>query len=156
MNKSNAWCGTVSKQEDWYTRDYAERHARWIVKLNTEERVFQDDKREGLLWSAWKRLKNHCDETGEYITELTIEFRKGNRFHLPGGKDGYFFCNSILGQLGGRTKGYFLIGYLDGEWVRIQKVQVPEMLDEGWETRHHTTRGMDQCLIRKSTSCMVE
>jgi hypothetical protein len=104
----------ICTERDNYIVNYQECNPSWIVRLSSGLAVFQDDGRPGVTpESAWLRLRAHCQETGDYITEMKIKFRS-NVHVLPANADGYYFSKGARGGLSmTRTMQLFFVGVLN-------------------------------------------
>lgn len=138
--------------EDEYTQNRYEGHSRWIVTLNSGLTVYQDDDRPGISpRSAWERLGNYCNKSGDFPIGMRIQFRSHVE-HLPANADGYFFVNSVLGSLHNPdTFHFFVVGTLVGTRedgiITVREYKVPELVDISTETRLAKDAGI--CLICK-------
>ena len=139
---------------DGFATEFYERNARWVVRLHSGLVVFQDDGRPGLKHSAWKRLYDYCQETKDYIVEMSFGFRS-NKKQLPSNAEGYFFCKGAMGCFGSdKTIDHFIVGTLNGGKLITTKWKVPEMLDQEVEKRDPNEAGI--CLIKKNTNLSSE
>ena len=111
---------------------------RWIVTLDDDTIVYQDDAGEGELrpgsdLSAWERLQNYCSKNNNYVVSMKLQFRSHIEY-MPSNAEGYFFRRSILGGLGKPNSDrppdvfFYLVGILKDGMVNIQKWRVPELL----------------------------
>lgn len=122
----------------------------WVAELSNGLTVYQDDGRPEVdPPSAWIRLRNYLKETGEYIKKMYLQFRSHIETPLPEGAEGYYFSHMLLTAAGAkRNATFFVIGYLRGESIYIQKWKVPELQFVDAELRNrHTTPPL--CLITK-------
>lgn len=103
---------------------------RWVVKLSNGEVITQDDSRPGEQPpQAWLRLAEYVQVNGLRITQMWLEFRDLAKAHLPANAAGYFFKHSIMASVNtGANFRFYLIGYLDGDKVRVQRWKVPELI----------------------------
>jgi hypothetical protein len=87
----------------------------WFVTLKTGKRIYQDDGRPGEeVSSAWLRLKEYCDRTGEEIETIGLKFRSHivENF-LPRNCSQFYFCKSIVGNMED-TKEFYIVGHRSG------------------------------------------
>jgi hypothetical protein len=126
----------VSKFEDDWLRERFESHSRWIVELSNGERIIQDDGRPNVYpESAWLRLCNYCDLNGIYIENMYLQFRSHIE-QVGRGKDGYYFCRSVLGSLADNSNIHmFNVGVTEGDGINVTKWRVPELIPFGNEVR---------------------
>lgn len=146
---------TICTQLDDFMVDYIERKARWEVKLNNGEKIYQDDGRPGVQpYSAWRRLRKYCEENQLYIIEMLFGFRS-NTYSLPSNADGYFFSHGSRGCFGStRTIFLFHVGVLQNGILNVTCWKTPEMLKENTECRDITKVG--ECLIQKNMLQFME
>lgn len=116
----------VCIQED----DFIFEKLRWIAELSNGQRVYQDDGRPGLQeYSAWIRLKDYCKQEGIYITNLYLQFRSNHVHPLPAKAEGYFFSHkSAIFSWGGETYGFYLVGHVEGDVIKVKEYKVPELI----------------------------
>lgn len=139
----------ICTQNDDYVKNFRECNASWIVTLSSGLVIYQDDGRPGTNESAWERLYQHCQDTGDYITEMSFGFRS-NKKRLPSNAEGYFFCKGVMGCFGNsKTIQHFIVGTLNNDRLIVTKWKVPEMLDQEVEERNPNEAGI--CLIKKNT-----
>jgi len=146
---------SICTAEDEYTQSLALTEARWVATLNSGLTVYQDDARPGLeVESAWLRLKEFLQSTGDYITALRIEFRSHVERPVPDHAEGYFFRRSAIGCLTSQTtKGFFLVGHLQKSEILVQRWSVPELILVEKEVRDPTNEELvGPSLIRKVSS----
>lgn len=109
----------------------------WVVKLNDETIVYQDDDRNYPGDSAWLRLKQYCEQNQKYIISMYLKFRSHVE-HLPDNKEGYSFIKSLRGFYSSELQYHFYnCGYLhdDGSFI-FEKWKVPELLMDLKEARN--------------------
>lgn len=87
----------------------------WFATLKTGKRVYQDDGRPGeTIHSAWLRLKEYCEETGNEIETMGLQFRSHMvENFLPRACSKFYFCKSIVGNMED-TKEFYIIGHVSG------------------------------------------
>lgn len=137
----------VSTTEDRFVRDYWECNPRWIVQLNNNEVVYQDDGRPNLPHNSWLRLKEYCEYNDLYITYMHIQFRS-NKKELPRDMDGYSFSYGVRGEFGADSvTKLFFTGYLSKGILTVSKWRVPEMILESTQVRSIDT--VKDTLIQK-------
>lgn len=144
----------ICTEYDDYIQDYQERLPSWVVGLNSGLVIFQDDLRPGVEpHSAWERLYEYCQETGDYIQSMRIQFRK-NRHQLSEHADGYYFSKGARGCFGmTRTIQLFFVGILNQGVLNVTCWKVPEMMKEKTEERDPTKAGI--CLIRNNAIPLI-
>jgi hypothetical protein len=138
----------VTTQENEFIVNRREGHSRWLVELNDGTLCYQDDGREDCPdISGWERLRNYCQAENKYIIGLYLQFRR-ETIALPTGKDGYYFCNSVLSWLNSNTTfHYFVAGYLENGKIYCKKYKIPEL--ELVEEDIRDVREDDVCLIER-------
>jgi hypothetical protein len=132
--------------------DFTFEKPRWLAVLNSGKTVIQDDYRPGLAnHSAWLRLKEYIEETGDNIVELKLQFRSNHESPLPKNADGYFFSHMLASVNGGENIGFFVIGWVEDGKLQVQKWHVPSLLRE--ETMDETRGTESEAIIwtRKTT-----
>jgi hypothetical protein len=125
---------TVCKVDDEFVRD----NMRWVVRLNNDELVYEDDGRPGEdPPSAWLRLGQYCRDNGLYITQMWLQFRSARLEVKPANALGYFFAKSVF-AVWGEDQSYeaYVAGTLgaDGK-VRTTRWRVPELIELEQGTR---------------------
>lgn len=145
----------ICTTEDNYVLEYRETMPSWIVWLNSGLAVFQDDGKPGVEeYSAWIRLRNYCQETGDYIVGMMIRFRS-NTHSLPENADGYYFGKGARGSFElPKTHQLFYVGTLQNDVLNVECWKVPEMLYEYTEQRPIDED--NPCLIKRNTSQSLE
>ena len=140
---------SLSCHEDEYIKNKYEGETRWIVVLNNGLTIYQDDDRpEVFPNSAWERLRIYCMETGNFITNMRLQFRSHTE-HLPDNADGYYFVKSVLSGFGmNRTLSYFVVGVLINNIIKVTHWKIPELIPTEYEDRE--VKENDICLISKS------
>lgn len=131
--------------------DFVKEKVHWIANLNSGLTVYQDDHRPGIQpYSAWVRLKEYLTETGDYITNMYLQFRSHIEKPLPENCDGYFFAyNDIAISISKITLSFYKIGFLKGKVIVIQRWKIPELLPAGVEFRNDDAASL-ACLIRRN------
>lgn len=113
-------------EEDAFTSEQWLATARWNVVLKSGKKVIQDDGREGLEASAWLRLREYVQQTGDGIAELYLTFRNEKDGIMPSNAEGYFFRKSVLGCLSSATaQSSYIVGYLKDGKVYTEKWNIP-------------------------------
>lgn len=142
--------------EDDFVRDRFESETRWVAVLSDGRKVFQDDNRPDVFpASAWLRLKEYCEKTGNKIVKMHIQFRT-HVVSLPDDAPGYYFSKGVAGiafsEASDGTWGQFIVGTLleNGSLQRIT-YRVPELIIEKNEVvppERIIEKKMDRFLIR--------
>lgn len=121
----------ISFEEDEFINDQKEHSARWVVTLSDGRTVYYDDFRPNIEdHSSWSRLKSYCDQNSLHITSMYLQFRSHYESIEPN-KKAYFFSKMARGVLveeGQSTYLFFLVGFIDGDKVKIYKYSVPELI----------------------------
>jgi hypothetical protein len=125
---------TVCKVDDEFVRD----NMRWVVRLNNNEVVYEDDGRPGEdPPSAWLRLGQYCRDNNLYITQMWLQFRSSRLEVKPANALGYFFAKSVF-AVWGEDQSYeaYVAGTLgaDGK-VHTTRWRVPELIQMEQGTR---------------------
>ena len=101
----------------------------WVALLSNGQTVFQDDGREGIKdYSAWIRLKDHCDQEGVYIEDLKIKFRS-HTVPIPK-SEGYHFIKGMGCMVGFDPEEFFIVGTLQGGTLKRTWYKVPEIVED--------------------------
>lgn len=121
----------LCKEENDYTRSFAEGTTRWVCQLNNGETIYQD----GYTPNTWLRLKKYCEENFLYIISMYVHFRT-HRIDLPENKEGYFF-RQAAGMLltDTQTQQFYLVGYIENDKLHVIKYRVPELIKISKEVR---------------------
>lgn len=134
----------ICTEIDDHMAQYLEGNAVWVVTLDDDTVVYQDDCYEDRA-SAWERLYDYCEENNRYIKHMYIKFRS-NVHHLQSGAHGYFFCKCATGHFGDdKTYHSYIVGTLVEGKLRVYKLAVPELLVDWEEERESEQAG--KCLI---------
>lgn len=122
----------VCKEED----EFIFEQVHWIAHLSNGEKIFQDDGRPGMdPPQAWLRLKDYCRQQMLSVVNLTLRFRSHFETPLPADAPGYYFINKIVAIQGGPTIGFYLIGHVEDNQIRLQHWKIPELMFFGEEYR---------------------
>lgn len=133
--------------EDEYTNHWREHHARWCARLNDDRIVYQDDNRPGCTpHDGWSRLKQYCEDSGQYIKHFWLQFRS-NSVQLPTDQEGYMFVKMVRGWIGGDSIYYYLCGYINNQNLIVHKYKIPELLID--DVSHRDLDKYDLYTIRK-------
>jgi hypothetical protein len=105
---------------------------RWVVRLNNDEIVYEDDGRAGEdPPSAWLRLGDYCRENKLHITQMWLQFRSARIEVQPANAKGYFFAKCVF-AVWGDDQSYqaYVAGTLeeDGK-IHTTRWRVPELLE---------------------------
>jgi hypothetical protein len=139
----------ICTELDKFVRELHEGTPSWIAGLNTGQTVFMDDGRPGLTHSAWVRLGEHCQNTGDYIVNFAVQFRSNRQHILPNDADGYYFSKGARGGFAlPKTHQLFFVGTLVNQKLLVTCWKVPEMLQEYTEERDPSQAGI--CLIKRN------
>lgn len=122
----------VCKKED----DFVYEQVRWLAHLSNGQTIIQDDNRPGVdPPQAWIRLGQYCKQERVNIVNLSLQFRSHHESPLPANADGYYFINKAVSVNYGPTIGFYIIGYLKDEQIRVQQWRIPELVCYGEEIR---------------------
>lgn len=117
---------------DPFLEELADRgRARWVARLSDGSHVYQDDDRPWVATPAWVRLKNYVESNGLWVTALWPEFRDHRFRHaLPDDAAGYVCLRSLMAVFGLDFPAFtfFKLGAVDGDVVRLQTWQTPELI----------------------------
>jgi hypothetical protein len=128
--------------EDEFVQEQYFYAPRWVAELSDGRRVYMDDYRPcETQHSAWIRLKDLVAQEGVRVVSLYIQFRSHVESPLPRNQDGYFFAKGLMSGINGSQYGSFVIGYLQGESLKVQRWQVPELILTEEEERDPATAG---------------
>lgn len=115
--------------------DFIREKLRWVVTLSDGRTVFQDDGRPGVKpSSAWRRLRRVCQQESLGIEKMILQFRS-HKVQIPEGYDGYYFVQAAGALVGHDTVGFYLVGCLSHNIIKVTKYKVPEILPVGQEFR---------------------
>lgn len=138
----------ISTFEDGYILERFETETRWVVTLEDDTKIFQDDYRPGIEpYSAWTRLKHHVESNNLIIKNMILQFRSHIIPVNNGPVDGFFFCKAVLGGLAlEKTIQYYIAGTLKNDILETRKWYVPELELESAEFRDIALS--QECLIK--------
>lgn len=116
----------------------------WVVTLNNDEVVYQDDGRPGEeIESAWIRLGEYCKENNLFIKDMHIRFRS-NCIGLDSNCDGYYFIKSVRAYWGSdRNLFFYIVGTLKDNKLFTRKYRVPELQFDDAEFRDPYKAGVN-------------
>jgi len=103
----------------------------WVATLADGTEVWQDDDRQGVSEpSAWIRLKNYVNSSGNKISKLQLRFRSNIITLQP--SPAYYFTKGVLkGTSMSRCIHFACVGYLDDENVfNVTWYKIPELLPQ--------------------------
>jgi len=88
----------------------------WEARLASEKVIFENH---GGQLSAWLRLSEYLEKSGDHITGLTL--RLNNRTtNIPSGSQAYFFARKMIASMGGPSVIFFGVGHqIKEDVVRI-------------------------------------
>lgn len=120
-------------EEDDWTRERRIFEPRWILTLTDGSRVIQDDNRPGREPNAWQRYLKWRKLQELYTRfpmlaprSLHVEFRDQVLAPLPEYAEGYLFRKAMMAQMGGPANNLYVLGWVSGDKVHIQRWHVPE------------------------------
>ncbi len=137
--------------DDWLD-NHMVTNAVWCATLSNGDNIIEDDNRPGVIpVSTWTRLQTYCNKNGLYITNMKIKFRSNER-GLPIGKDGVFFCKSVLGGVSGKNVFSYLTGTVEGGILKVVKWRVPDLesvafIDDSFIS-YRNPKQYEDCIIR--------
>jgi len=129
--------------EDDFVRELQDDRATavWVARLFSGSEVYMDDGRPGETpSSAWLRLKARVEKDRDPVVSLRLKFRSRWESPLPDNAAGYYFAHCVEKADGSPQNSYFIVGFLVGECVRLQKWAVPELI-----AMEYFGRGVTQC-----------
>tara|TARA_Y100001938_G_scaffold146348_1_gene225032 strand:- start:348 stop:776 length:429 start_codon:yes stop_codon:yes gene_type:complete len=101
------------------------KQAVWIkVKLVSGQEFFFDD------YKQWKSIKTLCDQTGDFVSNLHLQFRSHEIIIDIENAEAIYFIRSIMGQMGGDSKHYYTVGVLRDNVVSKKMYIIPELIEE--------------------------
>lgn len=117
----------TTEVDDWLDNHMVQ-HVVWCAILSNSLSIIQDDEhpdKKGQV-SAWERLSAYCKATSNNIVSMKLQFRTVIK-NLEIGKDGVFFCKSVIGGISGNNVFSYLTGTLDGDILKVVKWRTPDL-----------------------------
>jgi len=111
--------------ENWLKHYRTNKQAVWLkCELTDGREFFSED------YSAWKIIKDCCDQSGSFVKDLRFQFRSHEvKVDIDSDNDeAIYFVRSVMGKLGGATSEYYTVGILRDEKVHKQMWLMPELI----------------------------
>lgn len=127
-------------EDDDFVRD----NVRWVVLLDNDELVYEDDGRPGVEPpSAWIRLGTYCREQGRHIVRMWLQFRSNRVEVTPSNADGYFLAKAVSAVWGedSSVQAYIAGSLGDDGLVHATRWRTPDLVPLEHETRQADPEG---------------
>lgn len=118
-------------REEWLKAYRSNKQAIWVkVQLTDGSWHFKDSHK------GWLEIKKICEDTGESVEWMALQFRSHEVILDDLNGDGIYFIRMVMGFPGAKDRHYYVVGKVKGDLVHKRIFILPELVVDKTYTDH--------------------
>tara|TARA_Y100000296_G_scaffold77032_1_gene98209 strand:+ start:54 stop:485 length:432 start_codon:yes stop_codon:yes gene_type:complete len=115
----------ITTHDQWLEEYRKDKRAIWVrVLLSDGREIYFKD------YGVWKDLKETCQKEVLSIKQVKLQYRSHVIEEDVDGAEGVYLVRSVMGQIGGDSSNYYVIGRVVGDKVLKTSWLTPELIQE--------------------------